>query len=316
MKCGLVILNYKDYKITRNLLEAVKDYPEINHIAVVDNNSPNESYEVLKQYESDKITVLKSDRNGGYSYGNNIGIRHLIKNFSPDIIGIANPDVIFSNDYVKKIKKLFTKYNEYAVITGLETTKDGNIVLLFPDRDAETAYAILKQELKATVSTFSKIWHKIFRGKPSHNTVWENYVDEKLRKGSELIPVWKVHGAMFFVRVSDFQKIGLFDENIFMYREEEILAFRIHSIYKEIGIAPGLRFIHLFIHHFSGKRNSIMPYIRMALSYKNSKIYYFNHYVSDNKVLHVVNWTLSWTNMLRECTEALIRFTVKLFMHK
>lgn len=320
MKCGLVILNYKDYKTTQKLLDAVKDFPEIDHIAVVDNDSQNESYDILKQYTCDKISVLRSGSNRGYSYGNNIGIRYLIKNFSPDIIGIANPDVVFSNDYVKRIKELFTKNEDYAIITGLETTSNGRVVFFFMDKEKEKACTVFKQEIKSIFSFFPRILRKVSR-KISHvkikplNKSQALYIDKELSKGTELIQVWKVHGAMFFVRVSDFQTIGLFDENIFMYREEEVLAFRIHSIHKKIGVAPDLKFVHLFIHYYSGNVHSIMPYFRMALSYKNSKIYYFNHYVSGNKFLQAINWLLSWVNMLRECIESLIRFIINLFTH-
>ena len=145
MKCGLVILNYKDYMMTQKLLETIKYFPEINHIAVVDNNSPNESYEVLKHYAGDKISVIKSDRNGGYSYGNNIGIRHLIKNFSPDIIGIANPDVIFSNELVKRIKETFKANPDYAVLTGFQLNENNEAGCHpFWEDNHTTASSILK----------------------------------------------------------------------------------------------------------------------------------------------------------------------------
>ncbi len=75
MKCGLVILNYNDFTMTQSLVDSIRDFPEINHVVIVDNNSPNESYEVLKKCEGGKITVIQSGRNGGYSFGNNVGIK-------------------------------------------------------------------------------------------------------------------------------------------------------------------------------------------------------------------------------------------------
>ncbi len=64
LTCGLVVLNYVDFAMTRKLLEIVKDFPEIDHIAVIDNKSPNESYKILKEYENDKITVIQSEKTG------------------------------------------------------------------------------------------------------------------------------------------------------------------------------------------------------------------------------------------------------------
>lgn len=224
MKCGLVILNYKDYMITRNLLEAVKDYPEINHIAVIDNNSPNESYEVLKQYESDKITVLKSDRNGGYSYGNNIGIRYLIKNFSPDIIAIANPDVVFSNELVRRIKETFESNPDYAVLTGFQlNAKNETGGHPFWQDNQTTASSMLKPMLYGlTISPFVNLFRKVFHIRKANS--YREYLERIKNSPEALNQVYAVEGCLFFIRTEDFESVGLFDEKIFMFYEEEVLA--------------------------------------------------------------------------------------------
>ena len=49
MKTGIIILNYNDYKTTIEMLEQIKDYKTINYIIVVDNNSVDNSYEILTQ---------------------------------------------------------------------------------------------------------------------------------------------------------------------------------------------------------------------------------------------------------------------------
>jgi hypothetical protein len=47
---------------------------------VVDNASPNNDYEVLKEKFSDKpsIVVLKSPKNGGFAYGKNLGVKYVV----------------------------------------------------------------------------------------------------------------------------------------------------------------------------------------------------------------------------------------------
>ena len=77
-KTGIVILNYNDYETTINMLNSIKDYDSLDHIVVVDNKSTDNSYEVLKPYESKKIDVIQSKSNKGYSYGNNVGIKYLL----------------------------------------------------------------------------------------------------------------------------------------------------------------------------------------------------------------------------------------------
>ena len=51
----------------------------------------------------DKVDVIQSDKNGGYSYGNNYGAFYLIDKYMVDILVIANPDVEFSEAFLIRI---------------------------------------------------------------------------------------------------------------------------------------------------------------------------------------------------------------------
>ena len=80
MKCGLIVLNYNDFNTTEKLLNAIKNYDALDKIVVVDNKSPDGSFEKLLKFQSDKISVIQSPKNGGYSYGNNFGTKYLLSN--------------------------------------------------------------------------------------------------------------------------------------------------------------------------------------------------------------------------------------------
>ena len=128
LRLGIVILNYNDYKTTLDLINRIKYYDEIDNIVVVDNKSTNNSLEMLKKSNDNTWCLIASSENKGYASGNNIGIKYLIDNFNVDIIGIVNPDIIFSNEFICEIKKSFEKYyEEYALITGLQLKPDGSI---------------------------------------------------------------------------------------------------------------------------------------------------------------------------------------------
>lgn len=281
MNCGLVILNYKNYVMTQNLIEAVKDFPEINHITVVDNNSPNESYEVLKQYESDKITVLKSDRNGGYSYGNNIGIRHLIKNFSPDIIGIANPDVIFSNELVRRIKETFESNHDYAVLTGFQLNEENKTGCHpFWEDNHTTASSIIRPMLYALMlSPFVNLFRKIFHIRKTNS--YREYIERIKNNPEALNHVWAVEGCLFFIRTEDFESVGLFDEKIFLFCEEDVLAKKIKALGKKAGVINDVIFIHAHKEHKNNNSFTFSPLER-------GQIFYFCNYITESKSLHAL----------------------------
>lgn len=287
LTCGLVVLNYVDFAMTRKLLEIVKDFPEIDHIAVIDNKSPNESYKILKEYENDKITVIQSEKNGGYSYGNNIGVRYLIENFNPDIIGIANPDTIFSNFFVRRIKELFIANEDYAVITGFQLDADnktGNHP--FWEDTSKVSTTLYPMIHFVFISTFENIFRRIFRMKHVHNDIHmvynERYRDycEKIRNSpTPLNQVWAVEGSLFFIRTKDFEDVGLFDEKIFLYFEEDVLAKKLALLGRKVGVANDITYIH---------DHKVQPENVGSLELTKgdkAKIFYFNNYVSDSLIL-------------------------------
>ena len=75
---GIVIVNYNDYVSTSKLINNIKDYKILKHIVIVDNNSTDDSYKKLKEFESNRITIIKNSSNH-YSSGLNIGAKYLIK---------------------------------------------------------------------------------------------------------------------------------------------------------------------------------------------------------------------------------------------
>ena len=73
---GIVILNYNSANDTLRCIRSIEEYTNVSYkIYVVDGCSQDNSYEYLSKYfnEYKNVEIIKSDINGGYSYGNNIG---------------------------------------------------------------------------------------------------------------------------------------------------------------------------------------------------------------------------------------------------
>ncbi len=300
--CGLVVLNYIGYETSGRLIDAVKDFSELEHIVIVDNKSPNDSYERLRKYECGKISVIQSERNGGYSYGNNFGIKYLIENYHPDIIGIANPDVIFDNGLVKRIKEIFASHNDYAVLSGIQFDTQGKIGgHPFWDNDREPV-SMCMQAVSELLPFSSSRRRKRIRA-------YRNYIDGVVNSKTELNSVWAVEGSLFFIRTEDFEAAGMFDENVFMYYEENILACKLHKLGKKVGIINTATYIHAHIHADMPKNagnteskktlNGLENPFRKKLFYA-SKAYYFRHYVSDSKTVYVFYLLLEKLCRLKE----------------
>ncbi len=81
------LYNYNNY-----IEECIKsfiaqDFDDCDMI-IVDDASTDNPYEVIKEYESDKLTYIRLDKNRGYSYAKNVGI----KNSNSDILVMLDAD--------------------------------------------------------------------------------------------------------------------------------------------------------------------------------------------------------------------------------
>ena len=119
--------------------------------------------------------------------------------------------------------------------------------------------------------------------KPSSYSLYLNSV-----RNSPKIPyeVWAVEGSIFFIRTEDFVKVGMFDERVFLFFEEDILAFKLYRLGRKTGVVNDTIFIH---QHASPDPDPIkridagMRYIRRS---ERSLRHYFCNYVTDSKILH------------------------------
>ena len=96
-RIGIIVLNWNNSDSTIQCVESLlsssyKDY----QIVVVDNHSDDDSFSRLhaKFAAEGQIEVVQSEKNGGYAYGNNYGISHLLKKYELSHCWIINNDVI------------------------------------------------------------------------------------------------------------------------------------------------------------------------------------------------------------------------------
>jgi len=94
-KLGIVVLNYRTYQDAIICVDDLlaQDYENIE-IIVVDNASPNDSYQILlqKYAETPRVTVLATSHNLGFARGNNVGIRYARQKFACNFVFVLNSD--------------------------------------------------------------------------------------------------------------------------------------------------------------------------------------------------------------------------------
>lgn len=253
-KVATVVLNYNSANDCRKCVEYLtkQKYPE-NSIIVVDNASsaPGENDELALIKEQFNVTLIKNKKNAGFSAGNNIGLRCAVNSVGADWCLVINPDVEIKNpDYIERVIQESRRWED-AVVIGTD------VILPSGRHQNPIVERTLMQEI---------FW-------PGE------MIKRRVKKNSSVdIPLQtsyceKVSGCCFFIKASFLEEIDFFDENVFLYCEEPILASQVkHKGYKELFI-PELTAYH---EHYekakSGKRSSKMA------TMINSRIYWIRTY--------------------------------------
>lgn len=263
---GVVVLNYNDYKTTTELLELIKDYDVIDKIVVVDNASSNNSYKILSKYNSKKIDVIQSGKNGGYSYGNNFGAFYLINKYNVNILFIASPDVIFDEKFIYKISNVLAN-TDISCATGRMKQSNGyfNLRGNFINSNIYLENILLSTILGAKL--VNKIYYKFYN---------------KFYSG--IVSVDMITGSLFAIKADAFEKIKGFDDGVFLYCEELILGTRL----KRAGYKTAIDTDISFFHKGSVTINKNLNYLKKIRQMFNSRLYYFKNYSDINDLQYFI----------------------------
>lgn len=232
-----VILNYNDANTTIRLVDEIKNYSNLNHIIVVDNLSTDDSYGKLEKVVSKKTTLILADKNGGYGYGNNLGIRKAYNEFHSDYIIIANPDVHFTEKSVT------------AMSNQLENNKNNCIVApraLKPNGENQTLIAWRLQKRMDYVLSASMVYIKYF----SKKYYEASYFTNKSKAEVDVVP-----GSLLMVNSKYMIEYGMYDEGIFLYGEEETLALK----FRKNNLKTTLLLDETYIHEHSVSISKSFP---------------------------------------------------------
>lgn len=256
-----IILNYNDWQTTNTLVSNIVDYKSINNIVIVDNCSKNESFSKLSSWKSKKVHVIKTNKNGGYGYGNNVGI-NFAKKFATNYFLICNPDVEFEEDLVDKMVEALNDNSLNVCCSAIPYQPNGKLQKKYAWR--------VPSALSATLAC-GKVLQKFY------NFDWypDTYCMEKKYTQVECVP----GSLVMFNSLAIKELKTVYDENVFLYYEETILGFRLKSKgYNTIIIND--RYVH---HHSISINKTIKSTVEQRKIMYESLMYYIERYLKPNK---------------------------------
>lgn len=269
-KLSVVIVNFNSGDFLLKCLSSLKKVEdEISaDIWMVDNASMDDSLEEVKN-KFPKLNYIENKENLGFGKANNLAL----KKIKTENILLLNPDSEVLPGTLKYMVDYIENHPEVGVATCRVEKEDGSLDLAthrgFPTPWASFLYFILKDD---------SLYH---------------LTGNDMKKDHE---VDAVAGAFFLTRKSVLDKVGLFDEDYFLYAEDLDLCYRIKNAGFKIMYVPEVKIIHHkgissgIKKHSQGVTTATDESRRKALNsfYETMKIFYRKHL--EKNYPFFINW--------------------------
>lgn len=208
MQLSVIILNYNvRYFLEQCVLSVQKATQNLNaEIIVVDNNSPDDSCQMIKERFPDVI-LIENKENLGFPKGNNIGVQIA----SGQYICILNPDTVVAEDTFERMLAFAKSKNDLGIV-GCKLIDGTGKFLPESKRGIPTPFV-----------AFTKIFglYKILPF-PSFGKYYASHLSENQTGQVEILV-----GAFMILKKELYEEIGGFDERYFMYGEDIDFSYSI-----------------------------------------------------------------------------------------
>lgn len=210
-KISIILLNYNGVKDTKECINSIITNQENNKqfnydIIVVDNNSSDNSIVELKKIDYIKLIELKN--NGGFAFGNNIGIKYALDN-GADYIFLLNNDTIITKDCISKLYNEIKKHEDIGII--------GARVMFYDNKNLINYYDGKINWFKGTATINGK--SKIYKEK-NKQFIYTNFMT----------------GCCMLIRRKVLDKVGLLPEEYFMYYEDVDFCVQVQKAGYKLGV--------------------------------------------------------------------------------
>lgn len=244
-KVSIIILNWNDWQDTLECFDSLLKITYPNYeVIILDNNSTNESVEKINNWIANKKTAISyklliNKQNLGFAGGNNPGIKYAIQNKS-DYVLLLNNDTTVDPNFLEKLVKVGESDKNFGII------------------GPKIYYESDKKRIWFGGGKFT--WF----GGGRHldfNKIDDNSADETIKEINFMT------GCCFLIKREVIEKIGLMNENFFLYYEDTEWSLRAGEYGYRIIYAPCSHIWHKVSRSVKPKTNPVVHYyhIRNAL---------------------------------------------------
>jgi len=231
---AVVIVTYRSAELTiaclRSVQEERQSSREISVRAFVVDNASGDAAVIRNALQAEGwqswVTLIEAPVNGGFAYGNNLGVQHAYAEKSPDYVYLLNPDTEVRPGAIGSLVRFLESSPQAGIAGGSFEHLDGRIwpiAFRFPTICSELSHGLQM----GIVSRLLQRW-----------TVARSMI--QLTQ-----PVDWICGAAMMIRPGVFDRIGGFDENYFLYFEETDFCNRARQAGYSTWYVPESRVMHI-----------------------------------------------------------------------
>ena len=226
MDLSVIIINWNTKKILGDCLTSIFKFTKgiSFEVIVVDNGSSDESVQLLKK-KFPQVKLILNRQNLGFTKANNQGIKIAKGKY----ILLLNSDVYLLENSLKKLVEKANSIENLGALGPLLLNEDHTI------QQSVGFYPHLPQVFW---------WMSFIDDLPGGTILKPYHVDHDNFYKKEHKVDW-VTGAAILVPREIINKVGSFDEKIFMYGEEVDWCFRIKQTGYQIYFSPVTKIVHI-----------------------------------------------------------------------
>ncbi len=287
MKLSIIIVNYNVKYFIEQCIHSIQKAVDglTAEIFVVDNNSVDGSVRMIRE-KFPEVHLIENKDNKGFSKANNQGIRKS----KGEYILILNPDTILEDDTLIKCVNFMDEHPDAGGLGVKMIDGKGKFLPESKRGLPSPSVAFFKMFGFSALFPKSKIFNKYHLG----------YLDKDKTHEVDILA-----GAFMMLRKSVLNKIGLLDEDFFMYGEDIDLSYRITRAGFKNYYFPDTRIIH---YKGESSKKSSLNYVFMF--YNAMIIFARKHFSKENA--RMFSLLINFAIYLRAILSVTIRFLTRI----
>lgn len=275
------IVNYRASSLVCQLIPGLIQQLDTNHdhICIVDNNSGDNSVDEIADFINSNqfasyVTLIPSNNNGGFSYGNNLAITSMVEHFgkAPEFVLLLNPDTLIDKPAIKPLLD-FMAQNPNAGIAGSR---------LESQDETPQCSAFRFQSIRSELVGSLRLGFL--------NRLFPTWSVTSIAIPKKATQVDWVAGASMMIRYEVIQDIGLMDEQYFLYFEETDFCLQAARKHWQCWYVPQSRVTH-FVGQSTGIISGNLTRKRRPKYWFESRQYYFR---KNYGVLYIMLTDFVW----------------------